>query len=320
MEKTDHFLLQDARDKSLTALLANGNESTYTNPFDTTDAFDNDRNWRVGGIEVEGNTRNNDVGSVQSNVNQYSPSSPTAIGTGSKAVNSSPSYSNNTTTTTSSHSGVVSAGSLSIPYESSDSFPVRTLPMTPSSSNILQPPPPLHTPLPTVPLSNTNRLPSPSLIPRTKSSSNIVTSSSTPITGDAMANQHTNQLYSTSAVTIPTFETPTLPLNITSPPLYHPGGIKRLTFQTAIYKSDTGFGLDLGKTKDGRIIVQRIKDSALLTIPKIKPGDYIISINGHINLSFTDMVNMIRSSHKLVDIEFERIVTTTTSNDSYYDV
>lgn len=90
---------------------------------------------------------------------------------------------------------------------------------------------------------------------------------------------------------------------------------KRITYHTVIIKGEHGLGLDLGKTKDGRVVVQRLKDfppgvvnPASLAIPKIRAGDFVIAINGALNLTFQDTVAAIRASHGTVEIELERII------------
>jgi C-terminal processing protease CtpA/Prc len=88
-----------------------------------------------------------------------------------------------------------------------------------------------------------------------------------------------------------------------------------MTYKTVIQKSEYGIGLDLGKTKDGRIVVQRLKEfppsvtnPALLANPQIRPGDYVIGINGKVDLGFSETVNAIRTSAGRVELELERIV------------
>jgi PDZ domain len=70
-----------------------------------------------------------------------------------------------------------------------------------------------------------------------------------------------------------------------------------------------------GKTTDGRVVIQRFKElppgvvnPAQKAVPKIKPGDVIIGINGVRSENFAECVLAIRSCVGVVEIELERLV------------
>ena len=66
---------------------------------------------------------------------------------------------------------------------------------------------------------------------------------------------------------------------------------------------------------DGRVVIQRFKElppgiinPAQKALPRIKPGDFIIGINGNRSDTFSDCVNAIRGCSGAVEMEIERIV------------
>jgi PDZ domain len=70
-----------------------------------------------------------------------------------------------------------------------------------------------------------------------------------------------------------------------------------------------------GKTSDGRVVIQRFKElpvgvpnPAASATPRIKPGDFIIGINGVRQSTFADCVLAIRSSTGAVEMELERLM------------
>ena len=70
-----------------------------------------------------------------------------------------------------------------------------------------------------------------------------------------------------------------------------------------------------GKTSDGRVVIQRfmelpagVPNPAASAIPRIKPGDFIIGINGVRQGTFADCVLAIRSSTGAVEMELERLM------------
>jgi hypothetical protein len=89
---------------------------------------------------------------------------------------------------------------------------------------------------------------------------------------------------------------------------------KGTLYHTGITKGDHGLGLDLGKTSDGRVVVQRFKElpsgiinPAQKAVPKIRPGDFITGINGVKCGSFAECVTAIRNCTGIVELELERI-------------
>lgn len=68
-----------------------------------------------------------------------------------------------------------------------------------------------------------------------------------------------------------------------------------------------------GKTSDGRVVIQRFKElpsginnPAKKALPPIKPGDFIIGINGVRFDTFADCVTAIRGCIGAVEMELER--------------
>eukprot|EP01035_Chromulina_nebulosa_P018451 gene18451-24158_t len=85
------------------------------------------------------------------------------------------------------------------------------------------------------------------------------------------------------------------------------------TFKTVITKSTHGIGLDITKSPDGGVLVQRLKEMpdgsvnpATLATPTILPGDRIVGVNGQKLIMFIDVVKAIRSAQGKVEIWFER--------------
>jgi C-terminal processing protease CtpA/Prc len=105
----------------------------------------------------------------------------------------------------------------------------------------------------------------------------------------------------------PTTRLLSTPSSITTPK-------KKYYYRTVIQKGEYGIGLDLGKTEDGRVLVQRLKElppgvinPASRANPPVKAGDFIVSVQGQTGLSFADTVKVIRSSTGGIDMGLERI-------------
>ena len=69
----------------------------------------------------------------------------------------------------------------------------------------------------------------------------------------------------------------------------------------------------LGKTADGKVVIQRFKEMPLgaqnpakKALPSIKPGDFIIGINSVRFDTFAECVAAIRGSTGAIEMELER--------------
>jgi hypothetical protein len=81
-----------------------------------------------------------------------------------------------------------------------------------------------------------------------------------------------------------------------------PSSSKPASLKTSVIKGQYGIGLDLGKTVDGRAVVQKLKtmaagviNPASLCNPAILSGDVIIAVNGNKFNSFPEIVKSLRS-------------------------
>jgi hypothetical protein len=87
----------------------------------------------------------------------------------------------------------------------------------------------------------------------------------------------------------------------------------RLVLKTTIAKSEFGIGLDLVKTADGGVAVQKLKDMpdgspnpASVCSPPVLVGDLIVGVNDQACTQFTDVVKYIRGSNVKVCLWLER--------------
>ena len=88
---------------------------------------------------------------------------------------------------------------------------------------------------------------------------------------------------------------------------------KKQLIKTIIIKTDHGIGLDIYKTNDNGVIIQKLKDMPEGVInpasqcnPAVLPGDIIVGVNGKSMKLFNEIVKAIRSCTGQVEIWLER--------------
>lgn len=86
------------------------------------------------------------------------------------------------------------------------------------------------------------------------------------------------------------------------------------SFKTTLSKGAHGLGLDIGKTSNGGVVIQKLKEMpdkspnpGLVCVPPIHIGDVIVGVNGQPMTQFADIVAAIRSSSSSVELWIERL-------------
>jgi len=140
-------------------------------------------------------------------------------------------------------------------------------------------------------------------------------------TSDASAGKSTTAPASTSVVVAPaasatTPPTPPAPVSSSSVAKKKSSAFddkSKKIIKTVILKSEYGIGLDLVKTPDGGVAVQRLKDMpdgspnpASICNPPVLVGDIIVGVNDQRFTQFADVVKAIRGCNLRVGLMLER--------------